>query len=233
MTLPILGVLFDKDGTLFDFAATWNAWAQRMLTELAQGDRAHAAELGRMMGYDYAAQQFERDSVVIAGTPFEVAEALGPHVPGLTADELTDRINTAATTAPQVEAVPLGPLLGQLGAMGLKLGVATNDAEAPARAHLAGAGQEQSFDFIAGYDSGYGGKPAPGMCLGFAEAMGLAPESVLMVGDSTHDLHAGQAAGMRTVAVLTGMAEEAELAPWATVVLPDIGHLPGWIASQT
>jgi len=42
-------------------------------------------------------------------------------------------------------------------------------------------------------------------------------------------LHAGHAAGMRTVAVLTGMADEATLAPLADVVLPNIGHLPEWL----
>ena len=50
-----------------------------------------------------------------------------------------------------------------------------------------------------------------------------------MVGDSTHDLLAGRAAGMKTAAVLTGMANEGELAPFADVVMQDIGHLPGWL----
>ena len=36
METKIRGALFDKDGTLFDFAATWNAWAQSMLRELAE-----------------------------------------------------------------------------------------------------------------------------------------------------------------------------------------------------
>ena len=52
-----------------------------------------------------------------------------------------------------------------------------------------------------------------------------------MVGDSRHDLIAGRAAGMQTVGVLTGMAELADLAPFADVVLPDIGHLPLWLTS--
>ena len=42
-----------------------------------------------------------------------------------------------AELAPQRPAAPLGPLLAGLRGQGLKLGVATNDAEAPARAHLA------------------------------------------------------------------------------------------------
>jgi phosphoglycolate phosphatase len=50
-----------------------------------------------------------------------------------------------------------------------------------------------------------------------------------MVGDSTHDLDAGRAAGMATVGVLTGLAGAADLAPHADAILPDIGALPGWL----
>jgi len=232
MSKPIYGVLFDKDGTLFDFEATWNAWAATMLADLSQGDMARAAELGGLMGFNLDEERFDPDSIVIAGTPDDIVNLLLPGVPELTADELRRRINEAAAKAPQVEAVPLTPLLAELRMMELKLGVATNDAETPARAHLAGVGHEDSFDFIAGSDSGFGGKPEPGMCLGFADDLGLEPENVIMVGDSTHDLHAGRAAGMRTVAVLTGMAEAEELQGLADVVLPDIGHLPDWIAGQ-
>ena len=232
MTTPILGVLFDKDGTLFDFEATWSAWASLMLADLAQGDLERAAQLGARIGYDSAAKRFDPASVVIAGTPDDIVRLLLPGVPELSAEQLTDHLNSAAAHAPQAEVVPLAPLLARLKSMGLALGVATNDAKTPARAHLASVGQEQTFDFIAGYDSGHGGKPAPGMCLGFAAALGLVPETVLMVGDSTHDLVAGRAAGMRTIAVLTGMAQADELAPLATAVLPDIGHLPDWITAQ-
>ena len=51
-----------------------------------------------------------------------------------------------------------------------------------------------------------------------------------MVGDSRHDLIAGRAAGMRTIGVLTGMARAEDLADLADVVLPDIGHIPVWLA---
>lgn len=228
----IQGVLFDKDGTLFDFEATWTGWAQAMLGDLAGGDAGRASDLGARIGFDYAARRFAPDSTAIAGTTADIVRLLSPGVPEMTASALEARLNAAAAAAPQVPTVPLGPLLAGLRARGLMLGVATNDSEAPARAHLAAAGQEAAFDFIAGYDSGFGGKPAPGMCLGFAHAVGLAPECVAMVGDSTHDLVAGRAAGMRCVAVLTGMAEAGDLAPLADVVLPDIGALPDWIIAQ-
>ena len=132
--------------------------------------------------------------------------------------------------APMSEAVPLRPLLSALRDRGLRLGVATNDTEAPARQHLESHGITDCFDFIAGYDSGYGAKPGPGMCLAFAQTLGLEPGRVAMVGDSLHDLEAGRAAGMRTVAVLTGIAKREALAPHADVVLEDIGALPDWLS---
>ena len=50
-----------------------------------------------------------------------------------------------------------------------------------------------------------------------------------MIGDSTHDLISGRSAGMRTAAVLTGIAEADELRPHADVILPDIGGLPEYL----
>ena len=115
--------------------------------------------------------------------------------------------------------------------MGLIIGIATNDAEFPARKHLSRSGVEDVFDFIAGFDSGYGGKPAAGQLLGFCNQEGLQPTECVMVGDSTHDLKAGRAAGMTCVGVLTGPACKEELAPYADVILNSIAYLPDWLQS--
>ena len=229
--MTIRGIVFDKDGTLFDFTATWSAWALSLLGELAGGDAGRAADLGRAIGFDTQHAHFAPDSPVIAGTPGEIAELLLPHLPGASAAALVMRMNAAAAVAPMVQAAPLAPLLADLRARGLKLGVATNDGEQPARAHLKAAGVEGAFDFIAGFDSGHGSKPGPGQLRAFSERVGLEPSQVVMVGDSAHDLHAARAAGMRAVAVLTGIATEPDLAPLAEVVLPGIAHLPAWLDS--
>lgn len=225
----IQAVLFDKDGTLFDFGATWNVWASSLLIRLADGDRTRAAVLGQLIGFDLVARRFARDSFVIAGTPDDLVDMLSPEFPDLTRAELITLINDEAEDAPMAEAVPLAPLLDRLLAHGLHLGVATNDAERPALAHLDAAGVRDRFAFVAGSDSGFGAKPTAGQLHAFCTAMEVAPGRVVMVGDSTHDLVAGRAAGMWTVAVLTGMADMADLAPFADVVLPDIGHLPEWL----
>lgn len=224
------GLLFDKDGTLFDFRVSWGRWAQGFLTGIAT-DKAHARRLGRAIGFDLDSGAFSPDSPVIAATAADIAAALAPELSGVSVEDLTDRIDASAGQAPMSEAVPLRPLLSALRAAGLRLGVATNDSEVPARQHLANHGITDCFDFISGYDSGHGAKPGPGMCLAFARQLGLEPSRVVMVGDSRHDLDAGRAAGMRTIAVLTGIAKREELAPHADLVLADIGAIPGWLSS--
>jgi phosphoglycolate phosphatase len=225
------GILFDKDGTLFDFRISWGQWAAAFLPTIAR-DAEHAARLGTAIGFDAATLTFRPDSPVIAATAADIARAMAPLLDGIAIADLTDRIDASAAAAPMSEVVPLLPLLQGLRARGLRLGLATNDSEIPARQHLDNHGITDCFDFIAGYDSGHGAKPGPGMCLAFAAAQGLDPARVAMVGDSRHDLVAGRAAGMRTIAVLTGIAVTADLSPLADVVLPDIGSIPGWLDAR-
>ncbi len=228
MAQPIDGVLFDKDGTLFDFHKSWGQWSASLLAQLAP-DPAEQRRLGAAIGYDTGTRAFAPDSPVIAATPSEIAAILAPHYRMLTADQLEIRMNLLAADAQMIPAVPLAPLLQGLRQQGLKLGVATNDAASPAHAHLAQAGIAGFFDLVLGCDSGFGSKPHPGMLMAFANHTGLAPARIAMVGDSKHDLHAARAAGMVAVAVLTGVATESELAPLADVVLADISKLPGWL----
>lgn len=226
--MTVDAIIFDKDGTLFDFQATWTAPFKRFLDEVVPKPLFEKA--AATLGFDTVADKFHTDSLVIASTTGEVALALEP-VLNQNPQDIVSALNRIGGTAQQVPAVPLRACLSQLG-QGRALGLVTNDSEAPARRHLVQENILDLFDFVAGYDSGHGAKPGPGQLLAFAKATGHAPEKTLMVGDSTHDLIAGQAAGMVPVGVLTGVAGEAELRDLAEVVLPDIGHLANWIASR-
>ncbi|WP_299636825.1 HAD family hydrolase [uncultured Ruegeria sp.] len=230
--MPIDAIIFDKDGTLFDFANTWGGFGRSMLLRLSNGDEDRATDLGRVIGYDFAQEKYTEDSIVIAATVEEIAGVLIAHVDGVTLQEIIDLMNSEAASAPQVPAVPLVPFLEGLQNAGIKLGVATNDSEHPALQHLESVGIRGHFDFVAGYDSGHGFKPGPGQLLAFAAQIGVEPSRIAMVGDSLHDLQAGRAAGMTTIGVLTGLAEADALAPMADVILPDIGHIPEWLAKS-
>lgn len=225
-------IIFDKDGTLFDFHQTWSGWAADALQHLAGGDSALAMRLADAVGYDLVLRQFHADSPAIAGTSAQIAVLLAPHLRDWQEEDILLELHNRACTVTLAEAAPLVPLLDWLNTRHLMLGVATNDSEDGARAHLDEAGVLGQFDLVLGYDSGFGAKPDPGMLLAFCDRFGLAPHEVAMVGDSLHDLHAGRAAGMRTIGVLSGVAREAELAPHSDAVLPHVGHLPDWVSDQ-
>ena len=226
----IEAVIFDKDGTLFDFRSSWSGWVERLLAELAAGPE-QTGVLADVLGYDPGSHQFLPGSPVVAMTTPEIADLVHPHV-AMPIERLNWIMNRLAMAAPMQPAVNLGAVLGGLRAMGLTLGLATNDTEEPARQHLGDAGVLDLFAFVAGCDSGWGGKPEPGQLLEFARRAGLAPDQVAMVGDSKHDLDAARAAGMRAVAVLTGVARRDQLTPHADVVMADISGLADWIAVQ-
>ena len=228
--MGVKAVLFDKDGTLLDFQRTWGPWAVDVVDQLAGGNAALAGRMDAAWRLDRASQTILPGSVVVAGTVQQVAGAMVALRRDLTLDQMVEFLGVTGAQAQPVPVLPLQSFLDGMAGLGLKTGVATNDSEATARAQLRALDVEHRFDFIAGYDSGFGGKPAPGMCLAFAEQIGVDAVDVVMVGDSAHDLQAGRAAGMQTVAVLSGVARAAELAPLADCVLADISALAGWLA---
>ncbi len=226
--MTLRGLLFDKDGTLFDFHRSWGPWLAGFLAEVS-GDKTHALQLAEALGFDLPRQTFRPGSVFVHDTLEEIMDAVLPHLPDWERAALEAYAIEETAKVPQVPTVPLAPLLSGFQARGLVLGVATNDNEHPAKTQLEAAGVIGHFDFVAGYDSGFGGKPDTGMQHAFCAAHGLAPSEVAMVGDSLHDMTSGRDAGMVTVGVLTGTTTRAELEAVADVVLANIGEIEGWL----
>ncbi len=232
----IKGVLFDKDGTLIDFTATWREAVEKIASHLAEGDVTLTTALCDAVGYDIRTKVFLPGSPVVAGSVDMVAELMASILPKWSAAEVEDLANRTALEMGADDLAPVARLretLVALREMGFSLGVATHDAEATAHANIKMLGVDDLFDFVAGYDSGHGHKPGPGMPNAFAKAISADPAETVMVGDSVHDLGAGRAAGCAlSIGVLTGPATEAELAPEGDIVLPSIADLPDMLAQR-
>ena len=225
--IKIRGILFDKDGTLFRYSETWDTWCGIVLDKLSNGDGSLLRDLARAVDFDIQSQMIKPQSLVIACTTREVAECLAPLLNNWSLGAIEKLLNEQVNDLPLTEVTPLKPYFSDLRRRGLKVGVMTNDSEDNAKAQLISAKLKplDDLDFVAGYDSGFGAKPAPDPLLAFAKAVELAPSDVAMVGDSVHDLTAGQRAGMKTIGVLTGPATEVDLSPVADIILPDISHI--------
>ncbi len=229
----IKGVLFDKDGTLFEYGNTWQIWCEHVIDHLAEGDLPLRDRLAERGGYNFSLKTFSADSLVVSASTEEIIGAWAELHPRLGFKEIESVGLSYLKDLPLVPVCDLEQLIARLKAMDIAVGCGTNDYEASACDQLSRAGVLPHFDFVCGYDSGYGAKPGPGMLHAFAEHVGVATSELAMVGDSTHDLHSGVAAGVAlTVGVLTGPAKLADLKPAADVVLDSISLLPDWLSGQ-
>jgi phosphoglycolate phosphatase len=221
----IQGILFDKDGTLLDYHATWMPLNRQAALEAAGGDAALAEHLLVSTGYDPASGRCLADSLLASATNDEIAAVWA----GLLG---ADPVETAARVTGSFEAMSgetavavagLAATLVALRARGLLLGVATNDSEGSAYGSLTPFGVLEHFCYVVGFDSGHGAKPGPGMVTAFCAATGLDPAAVAVVGDSLHDLEMGRRAGAGLlVGVLTGTSAREHLEPHAHHVVDSI-----------
>ncbi|MFC6854347.1 HAD family hydrolase [Marivibrio halodurans] len=223
-------ILFDKDGTLLDYHATWMPANRAVVDVLAEGD----AELARYLlirgGWDPESDRVAAGSPLAAGALDEIVACWADLLPPGRADDpkaLEAEIDRLFIAHCEPTAVcDLAPLLDGLRGRGLRLGVATADSEAGARASLGRFDILDRFDFLAGYDSGHGCKPAPGQVAAFCAATGLPPARVMVIGDNAHDIEMARAAGAgAAVGVLTGTTPRAALEVMADAVFEDIRFL--------
>ena len=234
-SLPIRAILFDKDGTLVDFDRTWGPAVQAVLRHLTGGDadlyRPLSAESGLVDG-----SHFRPDSPLI-DEPTSVFAARWATLLGRPADPAffgeIDRLLCEATTAHLAVIDDPKAVMSELAGRGYRLGLITNDAEATARAHVRKLGLDNLLAFVAGYDSGFGVKPAPGPVLAFATAVGVPTREIVMVGDTVLDIATARKARARAVGVLTGPSSSASLQlAKPDAVIASIAQLSAWLDSQ-
>lgn len=226
--MPIRGVLFDKDGTLLDFHATWMPayWSAAQAVSRDAGRPELARQLLSIGGYDHATGRCTPGEALASGANLDIArlwaEACG--VDDVAA--LVARMEAIFASEAAANAVPvgdLGSLLTRLAGRGLHLGIATMDSEALAHACLSRLAIDGYLSFVCGYDSGFGVKPGPGMVKAFCRQFSLEPSEVLVVGDTLHDLHMGRAAGAGlVVGVLSGTGTAELLEPHCDHLLENV-----------
>jgi phosphoglycolate phosphatase len=229
----IKAILFDKDGTLIDFEATWGPVNQQIGLMAAGGNVEMSKTILDRCGVDAATGKTRPESPLAIAAADEIAEALMAAGSRLTKADLVLGLHHLFSGAARF-AKPLADmpqLFTTLKQSGLKLGVASSDSAEAVAATMSALGIASLVDFYCGYDSGFGPKPKPGMVHGFCKALGLQPNQIAMVGDSTHDLGMGKAAGARlNIGVLSGTGTHATLAPLADVLIASIVDLPALLA---
>lgn len=189
-------VLFDLDGTLIDSIALILG---SMRHAFARCDRVIPSDdewltgVGiplRTMLQRYAANDAEIDQLIAAYREHQLANH--------------DSLVRCYDEVPQT--------LAKLQQTGHPLAVVTSKGDVLARRGLELVGIASYFQTIVSCDSCTRHKPHPEPVLTALERLGYEPEEALFVGDSVHDIEAGNAAGVESVAALWGPFSREQLA---------------------
>ncbi|RCX10269.1 HAD family hydrolase [Extensimonas vulgaris] len=207
-------IAFDWDGTLFDSTAI----IVRCLQEAV-----------RDVGGKVPAQQ-DAAYVIGMGLPEALAH-LVPDLPPAAYPELNRRYRYHYVRHQHDISLFDGvrPMLEQLRARGHWLAVATGKSRRGLDEALQAAGLHALFDATRTADE-TAGKPHPLMLHELMAELGAAPERVLMVGDTTHDLQMAQNAGCAGVGVAYGAHDPQAFATLQPLyVAPSVAHLHDWL----
>ena len=226
-------IVFDKDGTLIDFAAMWSGWAVDIgrRLDVATG-RPVSGDVFAAIGFDPTANRVLPGGPLAVSTMAGIAETVAAVVRRWCPSVAAAR--RAVETAwfepdPVALARPLADLpdlFGRLVASGRQTAVATTDNRAPTEATLRALGIREQVSALACGDDGIGLKPDPSMVVAVCAALRTEPSRTAIVGDTPADLAMGRAAGLgRVIGVLSGVGPRADLEPLADDLLESVGEL--------
>jgi len=212
---PLL--VFDWDGTLVDSAAIIVHAIQRACADLSLPVPSDA------------------DARYIIG--LGLSDALAHVAPTLAVADypkLSARYRAHYTTrdAPIPLFAGIAQLLEALEARGHALCVATGKSRRGLDEALREAGVAQRFRATRCADEGFP-KPHPDMLLHLLDATGTAPESALMIGDTTHDLLLAANAGVDAVGVTYGAhPHDALMSAPHRAIVHSVDELGEWLAAN-
>lgn len=188
---PVEAVLFDLDGTLMDtnylhVTAWWQAF-------LAAGHQVSGYDVHRALGLpstELVQQLVGRpDEAVVAGH-----------------DTRWEQVRPQALAFHRA-----GDLLRACADRGVTVVWATSGSGADIEAFRTAVGADEAVHAVVGGDDVERGKPDPEVVRKALAAAGVEPDRALLVGDTTYDVRAAGAAGVRCVGLLGGGISELEL----------------------
>lgn len=192
-------VLFDLDGTLLntleDIADCTNAVLQ------SRGYPVHSLEAYRHFvgdGIELLTQRALPEDQQNAATLEACAEEI-----------LAAFLRHGARKATPYEGIP--QLLDRLAALGLRLAILTNKAEAPARLMVSQRLNRWPFALVRGARPGVPKKPDPFAALAISQQLQIHPREFLYLGDTAIDMQTARTAGMFGLGVLWGFRAATEL----------------------
>jgi phosphoglycolate phosphatase len=238
--IPCRLVIFDKDGTLLDFTATWIPLIQKRADCVVKAlgkDGDLKAALLRAWGIDPLTGRVDpRGPCPVALRSEEIV--IGTQVLYETGHPWDDSKQLVIQAFDQADATgdrrkmlkpvnEIESVLHRLKSQGFSLALATSDERKDTDDVLTALGLEGLFDAVLCAGEGNPPKPHPEMLLAICEKLSIPPEEAVFVGDTVTDMIMGRRAGLGlTIGILEGgVTPREELEKVADLVLDSIRDL--------
>jgi phosphoglycolate phosphatase len=240
--IPCRLVIFDKDGTLIDFTATWVPLIRKrvalLLKVLERGsDGELEALLLRSWGIDPLSDRVDpRGPCPVSPRPEEIIiGTMALYQQGYPWDEarqwVSRAFDQADATANRRELLKpvhgIQPLLTRLKEKKFLVALATNDERKDTEAMISDLGWEGLFDRILCSGEVSQPKPHPEMVLSICHQLCIPPHETVFIGDTVNDMKMGKRAGLAlTIGVVEGgVTPREELEKVADLVVDSIQEL--------
>ncbi len=195
LTFPVY--IFDVDGTLTDSAPDITGSVLEVLDENG-----------------YPAQPVSLLRTYIGKHLIELFRDIIPGIDDAGIDDLIMQYRKIYTARGHANTRAYDGVLETLAALPGRKGTATTKGTPMTRIVLEQFGLLPYFDHVQGTD-GFPAKPAPDVIVRAMDQLNARPEDVLFIGDSTADMAAGRAAGVRVCAVRYGYGNQEEMQTYA------------------
>ncbi len=240
MNEKLKGIIFDKDGTLFDYAQVWEDVLKEGIdsafVSMGKADHQKAKKaMLHLMGIDEHGDSLPK-GLMFTHRPFPIFRRFLTYC-------IRYRVNAIKAIRAYHQSVQNSEtilsrklskmdfsiqqtLFSNLKKQGYSIGIITNDNASSTSLFLSLMGLSGYVDFISCRDSHYKKKPHPQAFQEFCKQEGLGTNQVAMVGDTITDmLFAKRAEAGYTIALLSGSNDKKSLRRLSDVVYPDISAL--------
>ena len=217
-------IVFDLDGTLVDSLPGIAEGVNRSLRALGLQEHSPAA-IRNMIG---------------SGAANLCGKALGyedaAHTPPDELEALHSIVRKESPTCWQGDYTRpyagIADMLTRLSGAGAMLAVLSNKPHDVTEPMVKALFPHIPFSFIMGHTGQFPRKPAPDALLHMAESWGVAPQEVVLVGDSLFDAQTAKNAGAATALVAWGYANICELAAWPAPLFGSVDELHHYLSQS-
>lgn len=234
------GIIFDKDGTLFDYYTVWAPVMREAITSILskigkEGDKELEVELLEILGIGVQEMNpkgliFMHNKVMMLVRLFLFSKA--KNIPykllynALKTSYYGSEDLIKASLVSNTDETLLLPLFKELKERGYIIGIVTSDNKKSTAVCLDHFHILPYIDMVSTYDDHYRRKPHPQSFKAFCNTFSLSPSEVIVVGDATVDMvYASRGKAGYKVGVLTGSNDIENLSKVADIVYPTIQSL--------